>query len=298
MDTVHWLRDTGYLTDSIPVTQIRFGDTGGVKMANITLGDLKCYHQTSSEVHKTCYHIKNDGVTTDGEYFIDPDGTSSGVDPFLVTCDLSHNETHAKQSFSHDSEARTYVSGFDPAGSYAKDVNYDVSWDQFDAYFSLDNVQECEQYIKYECYGAKLLDSGTGWWISRGGETMRYWGGGSPDQLSCSCGVDSSCAGGSSDLCNCDAASSSWATDDGYLYNNTHLPVSQIRLGDTQSGEGYFTLGKLVCYITTGKYAIYIKRIKVLPASFESSLHTIDTEIFYGNPVTMVTQHTFASSAT
>ncbi|XP_035692710.1 contactin-associated protein-like 2 [Branchiostoma floridae] len=53
-----------------------------------------------------------------------------------------------------------------------------------------------------------------------------------------------------SDKCNCDANDYTWREDSGFLSHKDDLPVTQLRFGDTgDSGEeGYYTLGKLICY--------------------------------------------------
>ncbi|XP_070540589.1 uncharacterized protein [Ptychodera flava] len=252
-DTLNLLGDHGYLTDmsALPVSQVRMADTGGQKEATFSLGSLRCYHQTAAVIWPSCYHVLTFDTTVDGDYLIDPDNPNNGLDPFRVTCDMDFNSTHASQTFDHDAEDRTQVTGFTTAGGYARDISYYASWDQFAALFALGNVQDCEQYIEYDCNAAKLLDSDTSWWVSRTGTTMRHWGGAVDGDASCACGLTGSCAGGG--VCNCDQGAGSWDTDSGDLVDKTHLPVAQLRIG-SDSGEVYYTLGKLVCYIAAGKY--------------------------------------------
>ena len=77
---------------------------------------------------------------------------------------------------------------------------------------------------------------------------MTYWGGAS-ESGRCACGMNNSCAD-PGDECNCDANDGVWREDSGLLTDKSHLPVRQLRFGDTgKSGEqGYHTLGKLKCY--------------------------------------------------
>ena len=159
---------------------------------------------------------------------------------------------------SHDSEARTRVKGFEPVGSYVRNVSYleGVS-DPVAKLSGLVNAsRNCEQFIKYECRGSLLLNSRNGnpngWWVSRNFEKMTYWGGATPaDYLKCACGVTSpnSCAG-INNGCNCDKNDYVWREDEGLLKEKSDLPVLQLKFGDTGSGdeEGYYTLGKLRCY--------------------------------------------------
>ena len=62
--------------------------------------------------------------------------------------------------------------------------------------------KNCEQYIIYECYHSMLLEDSYGWWVSRQGKKMNYWGGAAVDSGKCACGMTRSCAGGY--MCNCD----------------------------------------------------------------------------------------------
>ena len=55
--------------------------------------------------------------------------------------------------------------------------------------------------------------------------------------------------------CNCDKNDAEWREDSGLLTDKTHLPVKQLRFGDTHHDInkdfdelGYQTLGKFKCY--------------------------------------------------
>ena len=147
---------------------------------------------------------------------------------------------------SHDSEDTTSVLGFDRAGSYSRDVHY-----QNASFLQLENLVavsgHCEQFIKYECLGSKI--SGAGWWVSRDGTKMNYWGGATPGSGKCACGVTNSCASPNQN-CNCDRNDGVRREDSGYLTDKSSLPVSQLRFGDAgEPGEqGWHTLGRLYCY--------------------------------------------------
>ena len=77
---------------------------------------------------------------------------------------------------------------------------------------------------------------------------MTYWGGGNSVPNMCACGLNGPCA--SSYGCNCDINDFVWREDSGLLTNKSHLPVIQLRFGDTGDAgeEGHHTLGKLKCY--------------------------------------------------
>ena len=85
--------------------------------------------------------------------------------------------------------------------------------------------------------------------MSRDSTEMKYWGGASPDSGKCACGITKSCAE-SSKACNCDKNNLAWREDSGLLTDKTHLPVKQLRFGDTgdSAERGYHTLGKLKCF--------------------------------------------------
>ena len=149
----------------------------------------------------------------------------------------------------HDSESRTLVEGYELQGTYKRKINYDISMEQIIAIVK--QSKNCEQFIKYECYGSVLIydvNSPRGWWVSRQGSKMNYWGGAAVNSGKCACGMTDSCAGGKK--CNCDLNDSTWREDSGYLRDKNTLPVTELRHGDTgDSGEkGYHTLGKLRCW--------------------------------------------------
>ena len=120
--------------------------------------------------------------------------------------------------------------------------------------------QNCEQFVKYECFNAGFWFHHTGswwvqpysWWVSREGGKMTYWGGAQPGSNNCACGRTNSCIS-KSEGCNCDQNLSINTEDSGYLVDKNTLPVSELRFGDTgtlpQADEyGSYTLGKLRCW--------------------------------------------------
>ena len=153
---------------------------------------------------------------------------------------------------SHDSESKILVDGCDSKGCYSRNIHYTGA--SLSQLVSLTRVSShCEQFIKYECHGSSLVYNNQtyGWWVSREGIKMNYWGGASPGgrQQICACGMTNSCAD-SRYGCNCDKNDWVWREDSGLLTNKTHLPVKQLRFGDTgdSSESGYHTLGKFKCY--------------------------------------------------
>ena len=181
-----------------------------------------------------------------GLYVIDPDG-EGGLPPLSdVTCDMTDKNGVGVTVISHDSETRTLVKGYEQKGSYSRDIQYKGA--DFSQLASLANVSSnCEQFIKYECKGSQLKYDA--WWVSRDSAKMTYWGGADPGSGKCACGMNNSCAD-TSKACNCDKNDNKWLEDSGLLKNKTHLPVKQLRFGDTGDNkeEGYHTLGKFKCY--------------------------------------------------
>ena len=187
-----------------------------------------------------------------GSYVIDPDG-EGGVKPFKVYCDMTDKEGFGVTVVSHDSENMTLVDGFDSHGSYSRDVTYhNTSFLQLAILTASSSY--CEQFIKYGCYHSALLYNGDmrGWWVSRDGENMTYWGGADSVPFKCACGLNNTCANVNFG-CNCDTNDWNWREDSGLITDKSKLPVTQLRFGDTgviegMNEKGYHTLGKLKCY--------------------------------------------------
>ncbi|XP_078363608.1 contactin-associated protein-like 2 isoform X1 [Oculina patagonica] len=208
---------------------------------------IHCEHK----VYKSCSKIKSHNPkATSGSYVIDPDG-DGGVTPFTVDCDMTDKSKVGVTVISHDSEDRTPVSGCKKEGCYSRDVQYTGA-----NLHQLGNLTaisaHCEQFIKYECHASVLLQNGGmyGWWVSRDGDKMTYWGGSNSSfPYKCACGVTGTCANNSYG-CNCDINDAVWREDSGMLTNKSHLPVMQLRFGDTdyKNEHGNHTLGKLKCF--------------------------------------------------
>ena len=199
----------------------------------------------------SCSVLRKNITSVSGNYVIDPDG-EGGLAPFKVYCDMTAKNGVGVTVISHDSESRTKVRdglGWGSAGSYSRDIHYTGA--SLSQLASLTRVSShCEQFIKYECQGSRLLRDGMGWWVSRDSSKMRYWGGASPGSGKCACGMTNSCA--YSTGCNCDKNDGVWREDSGLLTDKTKLPVKQLWFGDAGGGYeiGFHTLGKLKCYGT------------------------------------------------
>ena len=255
--TISWTKAQGHLPRGYQVLK-----NGSLVMKVSSVSDSGTYlctarntlstitANTSLVVHycRTCSELRRAGFITSQTYAIDPDGIG-GESAFSVFCDMTDRGGVGVTIVNHDSEARTLVNGYSGRGSYSRDVKYNgVTKAQL---VSLTGVsQKCEQFIKYECYDSRLLYHGSpyGWWVSRNGQKMMYWGGATPGSGNCACGMTNSCAR-SFYKCNCDMNDNTWREDSGLLTDKTTLPVSQLRFGDTYRwAKGYRTLGKLKCY--------------------------------------------------
>jgi len=203
---------------------------------------------------KSCSDLKKlDPTAENGTYVIDPDGEGD-VPPYNVTCNMTDKNGIGVTVISHDSESRKLVNGCDASGCYSRDINYiEASLLQL---ASLTNIStHCEQFIKYECLGSVMFKNVMdAWWVSRDSAKMTYWGGAAPGSGKCACGMNKSCADPKYN-CNCDKNDNVWREDSGLLTDKTHLPVKQLRFGDTGHDvqnnideRGYHTLEKFKCY--------------------------------------------------
>ena len=165
-------------------------------------------------------------------------------------CDMTDKNGVGVTVISHDSENRMLVDGYEDVGSYSRDIHYTgMSLSQLASLIAISS--HCEQFIKYECFDARMYRWGVvNWWVSRDSTIMTYWGGANVS-YKCACGMTDSCADPSYG-CNCDVNDNVWREDSGLLTNKTKLPVVQLRFGDTGGSheQAYHTLGKFKCYGT------------------------------------------------
>ncbi|XP_068696923.1 hemicentin-1-like isoform X2 [Montipora foliosa] len=215
--------------------------SGNSLLWNITI-DVK-YPNTCTMQRQIC--------DVSDHYVIDPDD-DQGRAPFSVYCNMTDKEGVGVTVVRHDSEGRILVHGFDPEGSYSRDVQYvGTSLPQIERLIEIS--AKCEQFIKFECFHVRIFGNGLlfAWWVSRDGAKMTYWYGANEAIEGCACSVTSSCVDPAK-LCNCDINDKNWREDSGLLTNKTHLPVTQLRFGDTGARieKGYHTLGSFKCYGT------------------------------------------------
>ncbi|XP_078578252.1 contactin-associated protein-like 5 [Branchiostoma floridae x Branchiostoma japonicum] len=210
------------------------------------LENKTCEGADTCTIPSSCTEVaERSGINNQAFYVIDPDGPERGVLPVVVQCDFQGDAIITL--IGHNSEARTHVNGIEASGGHSTDVTYWNSMDQVRAV--VDQSTLCKQHIKYECH-ASLIWHASGpaaaWWVTWDGRQADYWGGASPGSGQCACGQAGTCSNG----CNCNTNDATWREDSGFLSNKDDLPVTQLRIGDTGAAheEGYYTLGKLICY--------------------------------------------------
>ncbi|XP_041458818.1 neurexin-4-like isoform X2 [Lytechinus variegatus] len=191
-----------------------------------------------------------------GETQIDTDG-SGPIMPLSVRCtieDVGSGVYYKWTEISHnmDKEERIEIpNGFEAAGSFMQKIEYDATMEQIE--HLIEQSEECEQFLSYQCTNAKLLNSPNGspygWWVNRYDQKMESWGGAPAGTGRCACGIGMVCAPDNSKYCNCDAASTNNGVDEGKLTEKKYLPVTQLRFGDTgdSGSSASYKLGKLRC---------------------------------------------------
>ena len=148
----------------------------GIYTCNAT--DAFSSSQTSVTVHvkypETGTKVKGSISDVSGDYLIDPDGVL-GKDPFPVYCNMTDKGGVGVTVVGHDMENRTQVIGYEKRGDYFVDIHYrSASISQLKALTEASDY--CQQFIKYECFHARLIEGGYSWWVSRDGQNMTYWG--------------------------------------------------------------------------------------------------------------------------
>ena len=130
--------------------------------------------QTSVTVHvkypETGTKVKASISGVSGDYLIDPDGVL-GKDPFPIYCNMTDKGCVGVTVVNHDMENRTQVIGYEKC----VDIHYrSASISQLKALTEASDY--CQQFIKYECFHARIIEGGYSWWISRDGQNTTYWG--------------------------------------------------------------------------------------------------------------------------
>ena len=195
------------------------------------------------EVYKSCQDALLENPGSKRFFWIVPAGISAGV---YAQCYKQSESAYVIQ-IRHDSQTKTYVSGYENRRSYSKSFTYDMN-NLNDITAVVDVLGNCRQHTTIEC--KHMVYSGYGGLVDRNGVLRSgYLGGGPSSGRGCACAIDKTCHT-SSASCNCDSNVSIVLKDEGYVTNSTMLPITGIKLGDTgSSGEyAYHTIGPLQCF--------------------------------------------------
>lgn len=150
--------------------------------------------------------------------------------------------------FDHDSETRTYVSGYEAIFSYKKKFKYNNINEMADIIAFIESSASCKQFTKVECKNMCFIMHNCAYLEGRNGKRLSYFGGGPAEGEGCACGITGTCDTADK-KCNCDSNSNSVLKDEGFVTKKADLPLSGIALGDTGASKeyGYYTIDKLQC---------------------------------------------------
>ncbi|XP_025110684.1 A disintegrin and metalloproteinase with thrombospondin motifs adt-1-like isoform X2 [Pomacea canaliculata] len=194
---------------------------------------VACHTFACTPYARTCTEWATKGLTVSTMADIDPDGTTGGLSPIRVYCDLAAQGGIGVTVIGHDSEERTQVQGWEGACEYKQPITYNVSFEHVKAI--IDQSAVCMQFIRWECKAALIHNPNdnqriTTGWLTRTGALADYFGGALPGSGKCACGMTSSCA--DRDLaCNCDSNDDVWREDSGNLTYKPDLPVTAFVAG-------------------------------------------------------------------
>lgn len=228
-----------------------------------------------TEIFKSCREALAAYPASDLNYWIKPEGTSSAA---YGKCYKQVDSTFLFRIM-HNSESRLLCNGYERPGSYHRPFFYPQNTVE-DLSAVVDALGSCKQRTKMECVHMTLVNYAS--LIDRKGKDLSYFGGGPQDGKGCACGITGTCHSNRY-LCNCDANTYSVLIDEGDVTNQTALPLTGIKLGDTGSSSeyGYHTVGPLECF---GKYMPFLYWLSVLAIS-DSCRMTIIIMVYLMNAI-------------
>ncbi|KAF4517229.1 hypothetical protein B566_EDAN005283 [Ephemera danica] len=188
----------------------------------------------------SCTAYKNtNSVGQSARINIDVDG-SGPLPPFPVTCEY-FTDGRILTLLGHYNQQPTRVDGFQEPGSFIQDIVYEADANQIEAF--LNRSISCSQRLQYSCKRSRLFNTPAAedqfrpfsWWVSRNNQKMDYWAGALPGSRKCECGILGTCS-----------EPRNWQVDEGDITEMDHLPVKQLRIGDTgtpvDEKEGIYSL--------------------------------------------------------
>ena len=195
---------------------------------------------------RTCQELANRGLSLSGIYEVDPDGEGIGFAPIEVFCDFESNTT---QVF-HDKEDLIKVEKCDGVGCATYEMNYFAPKEQINALMALSET--CYQDLDFGCFMAPLRfdDVDQGFWTDKNGNAQNFFHGDNAGTHVCQCGEDNSCVDSSLDLvCNCDAKSPIWRSDNGRITAKELLPIKSFSYGPLvyDLERANVTIGRISC---------------------------------------------------
>ena len=97
---------------------------------------------------RTCDQLRQLGVTSSGQYWIDPDGVGLGLAPVQVWCDMRTGATRVTHDLMEDTVTVTKCR---EPGCSVHSVNYDIPMKQVEALILLSGSEDDSQMSFYLC---------------------------------------------------------------------------------------------------------------------------------------------------
>ena len=149
----------------------------------------KCEELGKLHYVRSCEDLKSQGVSKNGEYYVDPDGNGQGEDPILVSCDFEQGTTSVHHNVLNQTEIPRCNDG---PGCSKIELLYEAPMSQIRTL--VDQSVSCSQEIRFECLLAPLKQYGEnfGWWTDYQGHPKYFFDGNSTSNAyhTCACAND------------------------------------------------------------------------------------------------------------